>query len=987
LWGFVIGGGFSMAVVQSDRNLLFGILALQLDFISREALLGAMNEWLLTKGSTLGDLLMKRGDLQHGERDALEVVVDRHVARHDGDVSRSLGAPASQALLRDVLQHAPAGEIQTALTQGMGDTPQNDFFATEPGTSVVPASSVLRFKVLRTHASGGLGDVFVALDQELNREVALKQIKPRYADDACSRERFMFEAKITGKLEHPGVVPMYGLGVYPDGRPYYAMQFINQGSLQDEIRRCYAAETIAEGRSQLTLRNLLGRFISVCNTLEFAHDRGILHRDIKPANIMLGKFGETFVVDWGLAKQYEPGASDRTLVNEPSIPSNVSASHTLEGQAVGTAPYMSTEQAAGKVASLTPSTDVYSLGATLYVLITNQVPFANPGNPPQTPPVGEILRRKPLGDFVRPRVFNPQCPKALEAICLKAMALEPGDRYASAAELAQDLERYLADEPVVAHQESALERAARWTRKHRTFARAAAISLILITATALIAVLFINSARRAEAVARENATNNYRLARQSVDTLLRAVSEELESVSGVQHLRNRLLEEAADAYQWFVREQAEDPQLRMEAAWSQHQLAFVRKQLGRLDLALKQYEQAAEQFTVLLDSPLHDEAQHGLASTKTEWGRIVSDRGGSTARARELHEQSRQLFDQLVESDRVPRYVLGRAKTLINLGVVQIDQALFRRAAETFERAIADLETLSRGRSQDDEHRLEAAFNLTRAYNNLGVVKQELGQAADAETAYRSAHAEALRLLKVRPESPRYVNELILAQTNIASIQSESETPSPRSIDVLERTLEESRKLVRDNPGVPAFRAALANSATGLAIAQSKQTEHDAARRTIDYALEQAIELLRSGDLPVYRSIAAKANYVSAQQYADTRLFERAAADFVRAIEHWKEAIDRDPAKEEYRVWLLYSYQGRIEMLLQRNDYHGAVDAIEEYAQHWPAAQRADYSLTGGIYMVQAAWSAAKARDILFAVQRFRQALQLLDAAIDQPTQ
>jgi tetratricopeptide (TPR) repeat protein len=192
---------------------------------------------------------------------------------------------------------------------------------------------------------------------------------------------------------------------------------------------------------------------------------------------------------------------------------------------------------------------------------------------------------------------------------------------------------------------------------------------------------------------------------------------------------------------------------------------------------------------------------------------------------------------------------------------------------------------------------------------------------------------------------------------------------------------------VRENPGVPAFRAALANSATGLAIAQSKQKEFDAARRTIDFALEQAIELLKGGDLPLYRSISAKAHYVSAQHYADTSQFERAQADFVRAIEHWKEAIDRDPAKGEYRVWLLYSYQGRIEMLLQLNDYRGAVSAIEEYAQHWPEAQRAEFSMTAGIYMVQASWSAAKAGDILVAVQRLRQALELLKPATDQATQ
>jgi serine/threonine-protein kinase len=976
----------SMGIMQSDRNLLFGVLALQLDFISRDALVSAMNEWLLRKDVPLADLLLQRGELEHGERDALEAVVDRHVARHEGDVSKSLGVPASQAILRDVIQRAPAREIQTALLQGIGDTPQSDYYATEPVGMGEAASNGHRFKILRRHARGGLGEVFAALDQELDREVALKQIQSKYADDANGRERFIFEAKITGKLEHPGVVPVYGLGAYADGRPYYAMQFIDQGSLQDEIRKCHADGRTAENGCRLTLRDLLNRFISACNTIEFAHDRGVLHRDIKPANIMLGKFGETFVVDWGLAKVYEPGATDRTLVNAPSIPSNFSASHTLEGQAVGTVPYMSTEQAAGKVASLTPATDVYSLGATLYVLLTNQVPFTYPGNPPHTPAVSEILRRKPLGDFVRPRVFNPKCSKALEAICLKAMAIEPRDRYASAAELAKDVERYLADEPVAAYQDNLVQRAARWTRKHRTLAGAAAVSLLLITTTALIAVVFISSARRAQAVARESATKNYRKARTSVDTLLRAVGEELDSVPGAQRLRKRLLEEATKAYEEFVRDQGEDLELRMEAAWSQHQLAFVYKQLQDLDHALKQHEAAARQFESLLDSPLHEEATYGLASTKTEWGRIVSD-VGEHDRAKELHSQSHELFDELVQNHRSPDYILGRAKTCINLGVVLFDQGLRDRAVDAFSDAIADLQVLSRERAKDMEQNLQVAFNLARAYNNLGYVKQDLQEVEEAETAYRSAHSTALELRKARPQSPRYGKELVLAQTNLADLLLRTDRDSTRVIELLQSTVDECKKLVRDNPGVLAFKEALTNGATGLAKAQSTQMDHVSARRTINFAIAQANELLDSGEnLPLYHATAAKAHYVSAQQYDDAAAFESAEQEFVRAIEHWSAALKQDQ-KPDNLAGLLDSSQGRIEMLLRLKDYQRATVAIEEFSRHWPVEQAAEYGLTGGVYMFLAAWLAANDGNFRFAAQRIEQALRYLNAAEDKSVQ
>src|SRR4030095_1034706 len=140
------------------------------------------------------------------------------------------------------------------------------------------------------------------LDAELHREVALKQILDHHADDATSRQRFLLEAEITGGLEHPGIVPVYGLGSYGDGRPYYAMRFIRGDSLKEAITRFHQAdsETRDPGQRMLALRKLLGRFIDVCNAMAYAHSRGVLHRDLKPGNIMLGKYGETLVVAWGL---------------------------------------------------------------------------------------------------------------------------------------------------------------------------------------------------------------------------------------------------------------------------------------------------------------------------------------------------------------------------------------------------------------------------------------------------------------------------------------------------------------------------------------------------------------------------------------------------------------------------------------------------------------------------------------------------------------
>ena len=319
---------------------------------------------------------------------------------------------------------------------------------------------VQRFHVLRPLARGGLGEVFVARDEELHREVALKLIQERHASDRGSRTRFQFEAEITGRLEHPGVIPVYGLGVDARGRPYYAMRFVRGESLKEAIERFHREDgpTREAGERSLAFRELLGRFVDVCNTMAYAHGRGILHRDLKPANVMLGPYGETLVVDWGLAKAAgrpdgEPPTGDGSL--GPLRASD--GSSTEPGSWLGTPSYMSPEQAAGRIDQLGPASDVYSLGATLYNLLTGKLAFDGTD-------VFTLLGKIRAGDFPPPRSVDPTIDPALEAVCLKAMAPAPEDRYASCLALADDVERWAADEPVSAWREPLGRRARRWAQ-------------------------------------------------------------------------------------------------------------------------------------------------------------------------------------------------------------------------------------------------------------------------------------------------------------------------------------------------------------------------------------------------------------------------------------------------------------------------------------------------------------------------------------------
>ncbi len=385
-------------------------------------------------------------------------------------------------------------DLQASLASLGPATSTNDGEVTGPYTATSPLPANARFRILRPHARGGLGEVFVARDVELHRDVALKEIQQRHADNADSRARFLLEAEVTGSLEHPGIVPVYGLGAYADGRPYYAMRFIQGDSLKDAIDCFHADQTASESSRSLALRELLGRFVAMCNAVAYAHSRGVLHRDLKPANVMLGNFGETLVVDWGLAKVMEQSEAEAT--EGPLRPGRESTA-TQTGAVLGTPAFMSPEQASGRLKEAGPASDVYSLGATLYALLTGQAPLSGQ--------VGEVLARIQRGDFPKPRVVRPAVPAALEAVCLRAMALRPQERYATAKDLAADVERWLADEPTTAYPEPWRQRLGRWVRRHQTSV-AASMALLLTAAVGLgISTLLIGQEQRrtAQALAEE----------------------------------------------------------------------------------------------------------------------------------------------------------------------------------------------------------------------------------------------------------------------------------------------------------------------------------------------------------------------------------------------------------------------------------------------------------------------------------------------------
>jgi serine/threonine-protein kinase len=410
--------------MDTDRNLLFGVLALQADLIDSRQFLEACLLWTGRKNVALADLLVQRGWIVPADREHVDYLLGRKLQKHGGDPQASLAA------IPDDVKRSLAALGDDDIRRSLAGPPAPEGAAHQAATVDYIPGPDERYARLLLHATGGIGRVWLAHDGDLGRDVALKELRPERAGPGAPQARFLQEARITGQLEHPGVVPVYELARRPDGQPFYTMRFV-KGRTLSEAARAYHDKRSQGQADALDLPTLLNAFVTVCNTVAYAHSRGVIHRDLKGQNVILGDFGEVVVLDWGLAKLV--GRPEDAPEPSQLVAAGADSGYTVQGQALGTPAYMAPEQSAGRLDLIDRRTDVYGLGAILYEILTAAPPFGGPSTE-------EVLRRVREEEPAPPQRFWPEVPPALEALCLRALAKRPADRPAAAAELAQEVQ-------------------------------------------------------------------------------------------------------------------------------------------------------------------------------------------------------------------------------------------------------------------------------------------------------------------------------------------------------------------------------------------------------------------------------------------------------------------------------------------------------------------------------------------------------------------
>jgi eukaryotic-like serine/threonine-protein kinase len=670
-----------------------------------------------------------------------------------------------------------------------------------------PLPAIAGFEILGELGRGGVGVVFKARQTALNRLVAIKMLSGHVQSHPEVLARFRTEAQAFARLQHPNIVQVFEVGE-AGGRPFLALEFVPGGTLAQFL-----------GRQPQPIPLAVELTCALALATEHAHEQGILHRDLKPGNVLLNK------IDSENPAGRTASSQDTLRIGDPKTPiipkitdfglaKQVDASDgpTEMGAVIGTPSYMAPEQASGVTRTFTPAVDVYALGAILYEMLTGRPPFLGE-SPTQT--ILQVLSQEP----VPPRELRPDCPRDLETIALKCLQKNPARRYAAARDLAEDLRRFQAGEPIRARPAGPVERLLKWAKRRPTAAAALVAGMVLLVVTALYAIeqhnhgIELRDLADQERRARERSEANFQLARKAVKELLADVgANDLASVPQMDPVRRSLLQKAMTSMHELLRQNRSNPSVMHQMAQIQFDTGELYELLGDNGQALDCYRGAAQIYEGLCKS--------GKPNSALVRERVLTLKGlatvlqdlGQQDEAAAVFQEGLAVADELNAKwpdDAENTHV--RSRLLLNRGQLLSHSNHLAEGSKDIERARDDLLKLA-GQYPD---RREFKESLATAFNNLGVNLRATKHLDAAANCYQEAVTIYRDLAEHYADNRQYRYQLTIAARNLGTANWWLEK-NDESISAFNTAIAECRKLLNDYPGIPTYQVNLALALVGL---------------------------------------------------------------------------------------------------------------------------------------------------------------------------
>lgn len=744
------------------------------------------------------------------------------------------------------------------------------------------------YTIIRQLGRGGMGIVYEARQRTLNRRVALKLLPMASMLDSRQIARFKNESYAAAQLQHPNIVPVHNVGVHR-GIHYYAMQFIEGQTIDSWIASSVDTRSVTQWRESICFA------IDIAHALQCAHECGIVHRDIKPSNLMLDHDGRAWVTDFGLAR----------CQNDLSL--------TLSGDVVGTMRYMSPEQACGRAELVDQRTDVYSLGATLYEMLTGQAAVRGDDGPAV---LQEIVSDSPP----RLRRVMPHVPADLEVVLQKAMAKERDDRYTTAREFAEDLQAVLDNRPTLAKPPSLAKRASRWASRHRKSVMAASIGLTIGFVALFVGVLIFAEQNRSLKSSNQYAQLYLHKAQEAVNEL-GSYEAQLASVPGAERIRQSLLREILSYNQEFVAQAAGNEQLRGELALTHSRIGSLVRELESAQQSIPHFERSAEIFAeVARESPPTPELVRGMSQNMNQLALALAD-AGRTNQALAAYEQAiswqSTLVDQQDESSDRSNLALTRSNFGLLLG--RMGQVQFAHDELAFA-----IEQLKRLVDADADNTL-AARGLSAALSNLSALSLD----TDPAESIRLLESALDRQLAQRGKAPNPLkasDEIAATYDNLGGAYLKHGQAN-QAAAAFSKAVEIRRRLHSIAPKVDAYRFELAMSLSNLATALHADDKDQRAYEAASEAVTLQ-EVCLADETPVPSSISRLGVMYSNLGTSLEGLSEarRAEQAYRNAIEHQQSALRVDVESKQTHGYLLQHYASLLRLQIRQQHWRDADD-------------------------------------------------------------